>query len=99
MRACIVCRIRKPAVPDRNVDGRPIKRLCLECHQGRLKGDIEVILRGATKYPDGYECQVCGTQYAEYVNGCVYCSNAGICSGVFACSLRLRPGAEIEGIL
>jgi len=29
-RLCIVCHKRQPAVPDRNVMGRPIKRVCLD---------------------------------------------------------------------
>lgn len=39
-RMCIVCHKRPPAVPDRNVMGRPIKRVCLECHGERLRGDL-----------------------------------------------------------
>ena len=39
-RMCIVCHKRAPEVPDRNVMGRPIKRVCLECHGERLRGDL-----------------------------------------------------------
>ena len=39
-RMCIVCHKRPPAVPDRNVMGRPIKRVCLECHGERLRMDL-----------------------------------------------------------
>lgn len=41
---CIVCGLRKAEVPDRETMGRPIKRVCRECHRGRLAGDAERIL-------------------------------------------------------
>lgn len=40
---CIVCHERKPEVPDRNVQGRPIKKLCKHCHRERLIGDLKNI--------------------------------------------------------
>ena len=45
-RLCIVCHVRPAAVPDRNLGGigRPIKKVCSECHAVRLKGDIERVL-------------------------------------------------------
>ena len=42
-RKCIVCHKRPVAVPDRNQMGRPIKRVCCECHLARLQGDIKLI--------------------------------------------------------
>lgn len=41
---CIVCHERPAAVPDRNVMGRPIKRVCLECHRERLQSDFQPLL-------------------------------------------------------
>lgn len=41
---CIVCKQREATVPDRERMGRPIKRLCTECHGNRLRGDITKIL-------------------------------------------------------
>lgn len=44
MKMCIVCGERKAELPDRNVMGRPIKRVCKECHAGRLRSDIQAIM-------------------------------------------------------
>ena len=44
-RKCIVCGIGEPAVPDRNVMGRPIKKVCRSCHAARLRGDLEYIMK------------------------------------------------------
>lgn len=39
-----MCRCRPAELPDRNKPGRPIKRICKECHTQRLRNDlIEVI--------------------------------------------------------
>lgn len=45
MKLCILCRTRPAAVPDRESMGRPIKKVCVECHGERLQGDLEKILR------------------------------------------------------
>jgi len=42
---CIVCHRRPPTVPDRERLGRPIKRVCSECHGERLRLDLELSLR------------------------------------------------------
>lgn len=40
---CIICHERKATVPDRNsMSGR--KKICYECHAGRLRGDLQNIL-------------------------------------------------------
>lgn len=54
MSLCIVCHERPACVPDRNAinPGRPVKRVCRECHAKRLMDDLEVIL----KLHDGEEC-------------------------------------------
>lgn len=44
---CIVCGARPPEVPDRERMGRPIKRVCLECHRARLAGDARPIIAAA----------------------------------------------------
>jgi len=42
-RVCIVCRANPPELPDRNRMGRPIKRICRECHAKRLQRDFRYI--------------------------------------------------------
>lgn len=44
MSLCIVCRERKAVVPDRERMGRPIARVCRECHAERLRDDMRKIL-------------------------------------------------------
>lgn len=41
---CELCDERPAAVPDRNRMGRPIKRICRECHAARLRGDIQYVM-------------------------------------------------------
>lgn len=43
MKLCESCGKNPATVPDRNKPGRPIKRICTECHRGRLAGDIIAI--------------------------------------------------------
>lgn len=43
-RLCILCELRPAELPDREQMGRPIKRVCRECHRRRLAGDLQVIL-------------------------------------------------------
>ncbi len=45
MGLCVLCRVRPAAVPDRERIGRPVKRVCRECHAERLRGDIEKIMK------------------------------------------------------
>lgn len=45
MTLCIVCRERPAEVPDRNRPGRPIKRVCKECHAKRLQDDLRRIIQ------------------------------------------------------
>lgn len=41
---CVLC-LRRPAeVPDRERMGKPVKRVCGECHKKRLLDDIKSIL-------------------------------------------------------
>jgi hypothetical protein len=42
---CEICDERPAAVPDRERMGRPIKRVCRECHAQRLAGDMREIMR------------------------------------------------------
>ena len=42
-RLCIVCRERPPVVPDRD-SMSSAKRVCRECHEQRLRGDLATIL-------------------------------------------------------
>lgn len=41
---CKLCRLRPAAVPDRNIMGRPIKKICRECHAARICGDLARVL-------------------------------------------------------
>lgn len=45
-KTCIVCRERPAEVPDRERMGKPVKRVCRECHAQRLERDIKRILAG-----------------------------------------------------
>ena len=45
-RACILCRRRPAELPDRERMGRPIKRVCRECHRERLRGDMARVVDG-----------------------------------------------------
>ena len=42
--SCIVCHEREAVLPDRNNPGRPVKRICRQCHADRLIGDLKAIL-------------------------------------------------------
>lgn len=55
MSLCIVCRQRPAAVPDRERMGRPVKRVCRECHVERLKADIHRIIRRLAAQPQDGE--------------------------------------------
>ena len=45
-RLCIVCRERLAELPDRNAMGRPIKKVCRQCHSDRLQNDLKrVVMR------------------------------------------------------
>lgn len=41
---CILCHEREATVPDRDRPGRPIKRVCRECHVKRLQDDLRRVL-------------------------------------------------------
>lgn len=41
---CEICRINKAELPDRERMGRPIKRVCRECHSERLRDDLRYIM-------------------------------------------------------
>jgi len=45
MKLCIICKQRKATVPDRERMGRPILRVCSECHRERLRDDLSKILK------------------------------------------------------
>jgi len=51
---CEACGINPAAVPDRNRMGRPIKRICKECHADRLRGDFEAIIARRKQADDGW---------------------------------------------
>lgn len=44
-RMCILCGKNPAELPDRNAPGRPIKKICRECHAERLRRDLEYIVR------------------------------------------------------
>lgn len=43
VRTCILCHVRPAVLPDRERMGRPIKRVCRECHAARLVADVILI--------------------------------------------------------
>ena len=43
MKICEACGVNPATVPDRNRMGRPIKRICRECHSKRLAGDVVAV--------------------------------------------------------
>ncbi len=55
-RLCILCHQRPREVPDRNVMGKPINKVCRLCHGQRLAGDMRQVLnerfRGRPPHPD-----------------------------------------------
>lgn len=61
---CIICKERPATVPDRERMGRPIKRLCRQCHAARLQGDIRLIFEGLLGRKMG-EIVACGTSEDE----------------------------------
>lgn len=42
---CIVCGVGPREVPDRNVMGRLVHKVCRQCHRKRLLGDLDRIIR------------------------------------------------------
>jgi hypothetical protein len=44
IKLCIKCRTNKAELPDREVMGRPIKKICRECHRKRLEEDLKRVL-------------------------------------------------------
>ena len=48
---CILCHTKEAEVPDRERVGRPIKRVCRECHSDRLRGDMASILARRKEAP------------------------------------------------
>ena len=49
MKTCVLCHERAAQVPDRERMGRPIKRVCRECHSGRLREDLAKIMKAREK--------------------------------------------------
>jgi hypothetical protein len=45
MKHCVVCHTRPATLPDRESMGRPIKRVCHECHAQRLIEDLKAVLK------------------------------------------------------
>jgi hypothetical protein len=43
-RLCMVCHTRPAEVPDREAMGRPIKKVCGQCHGGRLALDVVAVI-------------------------------------------------------
>lgn len=48
-RKCILYRERDAVLPDRERPGRPVKRVCRECHATRLLDDLHRILYSKAK--------------------------------------------------
>ena len=43
LKLCIICHKEPAEIPDREVMGRPIKKICKKCHSERLKQDMQII--------------------------------------------------------
>ena len=52
---CIICYEREAVLPDRNASPNRRKRVCRECHAGRLKGDFLHILAVEKKRKEATE--------------------------------------------
>lgn len=51
---CIVCKVRPAAVPDRYAPSlRFVRKVCLECHAERLRGDLKQVLKASKGAGDG----------------------------------------------
>lgn len=59
-RMCNICGENPATVPDRERIGRPIKRVCGECHRKRLREDMEHILKCYSVHQEPYKC-ICET--------------------------------------
>lgn len=46
---CEICGQRPATVPDRDRPGRPVSRICSECHRSRLAGDMKIVMAAAAK--------------------------------------------------
>lgn len=46
IKLCTLCRENIAELPDRYILGRPIKRICFDCHRVRLKKDLSKIIKG-----------------------------------------------------
>lgn len=44
-KVCEICGIHPATVPDRDRPGRLINRVCSRCHQARLVGDVNLIMK------------------------------------------------------
>ena len=55
-------------------------------------------MSAASKQAERWQCETCGTVYAEYVNGCPRCWDAGIRSGV-RCRLAVIQWGECDSCL
>lgn len=53
MKMCTICGLQPVETRDRNVMGRPIKRLCKECHEKRLCDDLKAIMLSHMKEREG----------------------------------------------
>lgn len=45
MKLCKLCKKRPAEIPDRNIQGRPIKSICKQCHVERIKQDMARIVK------------------------------------------------------
>lgn len=52
MAKCVICGVNPREIPDRNAQGRPIKKICRRCHANRLLGDLLRIRLLASPDPD-----------------------------------------------
>jgi len=48
---CRLCHVNPATVPDRDYPGRPIKRICNQCHTKRLVDDFKRLMEARKRLP------------------------------------------------
>ena len=59
---CEICLKNLATVPDRNVGGRPINRICRVCHCERIKNDFDRIFAKVEKRRQELEAELNGKE-------------------------------------
>jgi len=68
MKLCEKCGKNPATLPDRNRMGRPIKRICSECHSELLRGDLERVLTNMKKVMQEKTPEQTHSDYEDYMS-------------------------------